>query len=62
MLLIVFSYFFGAIITKTVITADKTPSFGFVDKGASYNEDPDVIAIGLQELVDLTAGNIVSTR
>ncbi|XP_063687177.1 synaptojanin-1-like isoform X3 [Bolinopsis microptera] len=40
---------------------NKTPSYGYVDKGASYQDDPDVIAIGLQELVDLTAGNIVST-
>ena len=27
-----------------------------------YSESPDVFAIGLQELVDLTAGNIVSAR
>ncbi|KAL5251090.1 hypothetical protein ACHWQZ_G016717 [Mnemiopsis leidyi] len=41
--------------------SEKTPSYGFVDKSSSYHDDPDVIAIGLQELVDLTAGNIVST-
>eukprot|EP00116_Pleurobrachia_bachei_P005508 sb/3465770/ len=41
---------------------EKLASFGYVDRSATnLSDSPDVVVIGLQELVDLTAGNIVSS-